>query len=327
MKELFRIIDKAIYIPAADLYLDAGKQKPCGFISHAHSDHLARHKTILCTPETAQLLKIRLKNTNYISLPYSQSYVLNQATITLLPAGHILGSAQIFIETENGTILYTGDFRLKHSRTAQKIALRQADVLIMESTFGLPHYRFPSRQSVEEELLQLLQKNLATGITPVIFAYSLGKGQEALHLLGNSGLPVAVHDIILNYARIYEKNGIDFGKFEKFKRSDWRGKILLMPTQARYERYFREMENKFTIYLSGWGIDLQAAGRFNVDRVLPYSDHADFDELIEFARQVNPQVVYCTHGFEQFISTLRENGFDARPLHPAAQMVLFETGK
>jgi Cft2 family RNA processing exonuclease len=100
-----------------------------------------------------------------------------------------------------------------------------------------------------------------------------------------------------------------------------------MPTQARYEKYFTRMENKYTIYLSGWGIDNQAASRFRVDRVLPYSDHADFRELIEFVRQVNPRVVYCTHGFEEFITTLRENGFDARPLQPADQLDLFASGK
>jgi Cft2 family RNA processing exonuclease len=324
MNDLFSVIDKSVYVPAADLYLDAGKQKPYGFISHAHSDHLARHKTIICTPETAQLLKIRLKGTNYITLPYGQPYLLNQATVTLLPAGHILGSAQIFIETAQGTVLYTGDFRLKHSRTAAGIALRRADVLIMESTFGLPHYLFPPRQSVEEELLQLLRQNLAADITPVVFAYSLGKSQEVLHLLGNSGLPVAVHETIVNYARIYEKHGINFGKFEKFRKSAWRGKILLMPTQARYEKYFTMMENKFTIYLSGWGIDAQAARRFKVDRVLPYSDHADFGELIEFARQVQPDVIFCTHGFEEFIITLRAQGFDARPLLPATRIDLIE---
>lgn len=324
MKDLFQIIDKSIYIPAADLYLDASKKKHFGFISHAHSDHLARHQTILCTPETAQLLQIRLKQTSYHTTPCRQPVKLINSTITLLPAGHILGSAQIFIETDSGTVLYTGDFRIKHSRTAEKIALRNCHTLIMESTFGLPHYRFPSRSSVEEELLHLLKKNLSRGITPIIFAYSLGKGQEVLHLLGNSGLPVAVHEVILNYTRIYEKNGIDFGKFENFRKSDFRGKILLMPTQARYERYFLSMENKFSIYLSGWGIDPQAASRFKVDQVLPYSDHADFDELIEYVKQVEPQVVYCTHGFEEFIGILRREGFDARSLQSAAQTDLFE---
>jgi len=322
MNALFQIRDQAIYIPAADMYLDAAKKKPRGFISHAHSDHLARHQTILCTPETAQLLKIKLKSTSYLSLPYMQSYMLDHAVVTLLPAGHILGSAQIFIETSEGTILYSGDFRLRDSRTAQKITLRQADVLIMESTFGLPHYQFPSRQSVEDELLYLLKKNLDNQMTPVVFAYSLGKGQEALHLLGNSGLPVAVHESILGYAKVYQKFGLDFGTFEKFHKSDYRGKILLMPTQARYERFFSIMENKFSIYLSGWGMDPQAAGRFKVDKVLPYSDHADYTELIEFARQVNAKFVFCTHGFEEFITTLRNHGIDARPLRSVEKVDL-----
>jgi Cft2 family RNA processing exonuclease len=136
-----------------------------------------------------------------------------------------------------------------------------------------------------------------------------------------------VHEVILKYVRVYEKNGIDFGVFENFRKSDFRDKILLMPTQARYERYFSAMGNKYSIYLSGWGIDPQAKARFRVDRVLPYSDHADFDELIEFVQRVHPKVIYCTHGFEEFIGTLHSHGFDARPLHTAGQLDLLDVIK
>jgi len=320
---IFHLDDKVIYIPSAKLHLDSPLKKSFGFVSHAHSDHIAKHQTILCTDKTAQLINFRLKNPKCITLSYFESKRIGDAEITLLPAGHILGSAQIFIKTDQGSLLYTGDLRTKPSRTVEEHFIQKCDILIMESTFGLPHYCFPPREELEDLLLSKLSEKLNQGITPIIFAYSLGKGQEALHLLGNSGLPIAVDYTILRYAKIYEKYDIDFGTYELFKRSNFKGKILLLPISYRRNRYVESIENKYTLYLSGWGMDESAPHRLGVDEVLPYSDHADFNELIEFASRVEAKEIYCTHGFDQFVSILRSKGFNARPLFAPQQMELF----
>jgi Cft2 family RNA processing exonuclease len=322
-KNLFQIEDKSVFIPAAQIHLDSKDRKSLGFVSHAHIDHIAKHNKIICTDKTAQFIQFRLKKPNCLEMPYSKSIELNNAKVTLIPAGHILGSAQILIETDKSSLLYTGDFRTGPSRTAEQHEVRQVDIVIMESTFGMPQYCFPPRREVEELLIKILREKLEQEITPIVFAYALGKSQEVLHLLGNSGLPVAVDYSILKYARIYEKFNIDFGSYQIFKRSQFKGKVLLLPTGFRRNRYVESIENKYTIYLSGWGMDSSARYRLGVDEVIPYSDHADFNELIEFATKVDAREIYCTHGFDQFASILRDKGYNARPLFKPVQLELF----
>ena len=308
------IYDKDIYIPGADLWLDSDRVKPFGFISHAHGDHIARHKKIICSKPTGDIIRRRLKNPAFTSYDYNEVLMLNENRVTFHPAGHILGSTQIKIEKDGKSLLYTGDFRLKESRTAEPFQLIKADVLIMETTFGKPQYIMPPREQSEQKLIETCRKKLKNGITPIVFAYTLGKGQEALKLLSDAGLPVAVDYMIMQYVPIYKKYGISFGEFEKFKKSEFRNKILLLPPNARNRRFMQSIENIYTIFLSGWGMSDKSSTRFNVDEVIPYSDHADYDELLKLVEMVNPQEVYCTHGFDEFVNTLNNSGYKAYKL-------------
>jgi Cft2 family RNA processing exonuclease len=323
MDEIFESHNDTIYLPTAGLFLDDKKKQAFGYISHAHGDHIAHHSKILCTPETARILSLRLKKPDYLTLPFFRKTKMNGNSVTLLPAGHILGSSQIYYETSEGSLLYTGDFRTKPSRTAESLTYQSCDVLIMETTFGSPRYRFPPRKEVEEELLTLVRHKLSRGTTPVVFVYPLGKAQEALHLLCHANLPVAVDYSILRYVYVYEKLGVKFGDYEKFKPSDYRDKVVLLPIMARKNKQVEKIVDKFTIFLSGWGMDVNAAKRFGVDAVLPYSDHADFDELLNFVDRVHPQKVYCTHGIDSFVAILKEKGYWSKPLSEPDQHDLF----
>jgi Cft2 family RNA processing exonuclease len=323
MDEIFQSINDSIYLPGADLFLDARKKQEFGFISHAHGDHIARHSKILCTPETSRILSLRLRKPSYQTLPFFRKTKINGNSITLLPAGHILGSSQIYYETHEGSLLYTGDFRTKSSRTAESLTYQTCDVLIMETTFGSPRFRFPPRKEVEEELLTLIRQKLSRGTTPIVYAYPLGKAQEALHLLCHAKLPVAVDYSILRYVYVYEKLGVKFGNYERFKHSEYRAKVLLLPVMARKNKYLERIVDKYTIFLSGWGMDNDAAKRFGVDVVLPYSDHADYDELLSFVDRVHPKKIYCTHGIDAFVAILKEKGYWSKPLTESDQKNLF----
>ncbi len=306
--------DRDILIDHLNLWLDSTRVKEFGFISHGHADHIARHRKIICSQPTADFIKIRLKNPQYQDLKYNESFEIDDTKITLHPAGHILGSSQIKIETNNISLLYTGDFRISPAKTVESFQFVETDLLIMETTFGLPHYKFPSRESMESELLELCYTALKAGKTPIVFAYTLGKGQEALKIISDAGLPVAVDYSILRFVPIYQKYGIAFQKFSKFNKSNLAGKINILPVNARYRKDFRNSNNIFSIYLSGWGIDKNAQYRMGVDKVLPLSDHADYEELIQLVETVKPQKVYCTHGFEQFVDTLNSAGYKAELL-------------
>jgi Cft2 family RNA processing exonuclease len=323
MNDIFQLRNGELFLPAADLYLDAKKKKSFGYISHAHGDHSANHHSILCTPQTARLAAIRLKNPNCQMIPFFRKIKYNQVSVTLLPAGHIRGSAQLYCESSSGRFLYTGDFRTRPSRTAESFIYQSCDVLIMETTYGNPRYCFPPRREVEEAILGLVRQKLNQGITPVVFAYPLGKAQEALHLLSHAKIPVAVDYSILRFVRVYEKLGVKFGSYEKFRRSDHRDKILLLPVMYRRSNYIEKLPDKYTIFLSGWGMDPSAPARFGVDDVFPYSDHADFEELLSFVDRVSPDRIYCTHGINDFVGILREKGYNSQLLLEPDQRSLF----
>ena len=314
---------KHAYIPDIDLHLDAGRQQPYGFISHAHTDHTARHKKILSSEATAAFLQTRLKNPVVQTLAFGKYLETGGTRISLHPAGHILGSAQILIENSKGRLLYTGDFRTLPANTVEPFRQVTCDTLIMETTFGQPKYRFPDRKDVLENLDRIIIQKLNEGITPVVLVYPLGKGQEILYHLSRRSYPVAVDYPIIRLAWIYEKFGISFGAYERFRRSEYRSKVLLLPASYRFQNYLKGMEDKYLIYMSGWGMDPSAKFRLGVDEVLPFSDHADFNQLIEFVHQVQPEKVFITHGYDSFVYYLRKEGFKAGLLEETPQLSLF----
>ncbi len=322
---MFTIDQKTIYLPDAGLYLDSRKRRKFGFASHAHADHLASHDQILASPATCDLARLRTKAASrLIPLEYDTPYEINQGKITLYPAGHILGSAQLIYESDGRKLLYSGDYRPGKSHTVEDAVIPRADVLIMETTFGRPHYVFPPREEVEAELVAIVREKLAAGMTPVVFGYSLGKGQELMHVLSNAGLPLAVEYSILRFVRIYQKYGVTFGPHEKFRRSEPYGKVLLLPAHQRSMRYIQRLENTYKIYMSGWAVDEKTQFRLGVDRALPYSDHADFNELMQYVGQVGAEEVYCTHGFDDFVTILKQRGVNAQKLIPGSQLELFD---
>jgi len=183
---------KGVWLPQAGWWLDAQARAERSFVSHAHSDHIARHKEILCTPATARMLHARMPGRRIVTeLPFGRRHPLEFGiNATLHPAGHILGSAQILLEHEaHGSLLYTGDFKLRASLAAEKCATPRADVLIMETTFGLPRYVFPPEQEVIAQLVEFCRNAVAEGATPALLCYSLGKSQEVLRALAPANLP------------------------------------------------------------------------------------------------------------------------------------------
>jgi Cft2 family RNA processing exonuclease len=313
--------DKALYVPALDLWMDAGRVKDFSFVSHAHTDHATRHRKVLATPETLTLLEHRRGRTQAVTAYFGQPLTIEDHQVTLFPAGHILGSAQILIEGEQ-RLIYTGDFKLRPGACARPAEVNVCDILVMECTFGQPHYIFPPFEQTLERLIDFIDKTLLEGMTPVVLGYTLGKGQEALKIVGQAGYTTAVHESIYSIARIYEKFGVEFGTYEKFTGNDLEGKVVVAPTYLRRKQLREQIKRFRTVYLTGWGLDPDRRFALGVDLILPLSDHADFNELVEYVRRVNPKKVYTVHGFPQFAAHLRELGFDARHL-PEQQMELF----
>lgn len=314
-------LENGLKLTKADLAIDFRRRQPRAFISHAHGDHIARHEFALCTPETAALYQHRLGKRRTLAMHYRQPIEWGGLRLTVFPAGHCLGSAMLLAEDGEQSLLYTGDFKLGESATAERAELPHADILVIESTFGHPDYRLPPRREALDQLFALVRETIASGATPVVQAYALGKGQEVTRLLTDQGIPVLQHRDVFAVSQVYESCGMELGEYRKYTGSAVPGWVVVAPsTVGQLEGLGRQVR----IAVTGWAVDQRAKYRLRVDHAIPLSDHADYDELFEAVERVAPRVIYCTHGHESFVYRLREAGHDAHPLGRASQKSLFE---
>lgn len=316
---------KGLWLPQVDCWLDAQNSTLRSIISHAHSDHVGRHKEIICSPPTARLLRARMpgRRIEHV-LPFGQTEALTADTsVTLHPAGHILGSSLVELRNELGTLLYTGDFKLRPGFAAEPCQPVKADLLIMETTFGLPRYEFPPEAAVVGNIIDFCQDTISAGRIPVLFCYSLGKTQEVLRALQPAGLPVMLHDSALRLTRIYEQFGYQFPAYQAFDADTAGGHVVIGPPQHQQGGFLRHIPARRTAMISGWALDSGATYRYRCDAAFPLSDHADFNDLIRFVEQVQPRQILTLHGFaREFARTLRERGWDATAIGHENQLDL-----
>jgi Cft2 family RNA processing exonuclease len=255
-----------------------------------------------------------------------------ESTITLHPAGHIHGSAQCLINhAQHGTLLYTGDFNPRASRTAEPCAAPRADTLVMETTFGKPQYVFPPTEKILADIAAFCRDTLANGATPILYAYTLGKSQELLASLAGAQLPVMLHPETHRITRVYETLGAGanlafppYALFDADPRA-FAGHVVICPPQwgSNDSAFLQKIPARRTALISGWAIDRATIYRSRCDAAFPLSDHADFDDLLRFVELVQPRLVYTTHGFaDEFARTLRARGVEAWPLGRDTQMDL-----
>src|SRR6266542_1972697 len=316
--------ERGVYLPEQDLWLDPWDAKPFAFVSHAHSDHIAPHKEIILSERTARLLQARMPGTRIEHvLPFGEQRRVHDADVTLLPAGHIFGSAQLFLSSGNETLLYTGDFKLRHGKSAEAAEWREADTLIMETTFGLPRYQFPPTEQLIAQIVAFCRDAIEEGAVPVLLGYSLGKAQEILCSLDGAGLTTMLHGSVYRMTRIYEQFGQSFCNYVRYNANEVAGKVLICPPSTNRSQMLEKIPHRRVAMISGWAVDPNAIYRYGVDAAFPLSDHADYDDLIRYVGLVRPRRVFTLHGFAaEFASDLRMRGVEAWALSEENQMEL-----
>jgi DNA ligase-1 len=316
--------ERGVYLPEQEIWLDPWDAKPFAFVSHAHSDHIAPHDEIIVSERTARLMQARMpgERREHV-LNFGEKTTIRGLDITLVPAGHIFGSAQFFLETESGSLLYTGDFKLRQGRSAEPAEWRHAETLIMETTFGLPRYRFPPTDEIIAQIVAFCRDALESGAVPVLLGYSLGKAQEILCALSGAGLKPMLHGTVHRMTRIYEQFGQEFCEYERYNASDVAGKVLICPPNVTRSRMLEKIKEKRVAMISGWAVEPNAIYRYQVDAAFPLSDHADYTDLIRYVELVKPERVLTLHGFAaEFARDLRERGIEAWALSEENQMEL-----
>jgi Cft2 family RNA processing exonuclease len=232
-----------------------------------------------------------------------------------------------------GSLLYTGDFKLRESLTVELARPPRADVLVMESTYGQPLFRFPPWKSVAAQLVDLVEGAFRAGRQPIVLGYSLGKAQETTRLLTDAGFPVTLHGAVHSMAEIHRRLGIELGTYRRYAFEDFHGPkaldlrergVLVAPPNCARAGFCTRFENPCRIVMTGWAILKNAVYRYGVEHALPLSDHADFDELMELIERVQPKKIFSHHGYREFPEILKAKGFDAELARPDEQLTLFD---
>jgi putative mRNA 3-end processing factor len=315
-------------VPGSVLWFDARRRKPCTFVSHAHGDHIGRHDRVIATAGTLALMRHRLgdKSTgDALPVRYRKPFGLGDYTLELFPAGHVLGSAQIKVTHGDVALCYTGDFCLEPTLTAEPAEVVRCDVLVMESTFGLSRHVFPPKSEVLASVKKFVDDALTDGATPVLLGYTLGKSQEILKFLGDSGYPCRAHASVMAVNKIYEEHGVALGHVKALGKTPVaKGEVVVVPPHLKRTAEIERIGRRRTAVLTGWAIEREARFRYRADAAFPLSDHADFPALLGYARATGARKVFTVHGYaEELARALRAEGIRAEPLKAQRQLDLF----
>lgn len=319
-----QFLDTGIFVPELELWLDPAVPCPTAWLSHAHSDHARGiHGQVLATSETIELYQMRWPDPDGIRrvtrLALGQPVEFRGARLTAIPAGHILGAAQLRMEYRGETVVYTGDMKRKPPIAGTTAEVAACDRLILESTFGLPIYYFLSREEAIERIVAFARTTLADGAAPVFLGYALGRGQEIAHVLCEAGIPTAVHGAIAKFIPVYERAGFRFDGWQRYDSSRMSGCALVVTPGMRSILEASRQDCRIA-YVSGWAALANARARARAEELIPYSDHAGFDELLEIVEASGARRVNLVHGYkEPLAKILRDRGIDAHASHAAAR--------
>ena len=319
--DLLITTDAGLYCPAGDLYIDPWQSVPRAVITHAHADHArpgsARYLT---SSEGRDLLQTRLGPETVVdALPYGEAITFGGVSLSLHPAGHILGSSQVRIEHRGDVWVVSGDYKTAADRTCAPFEPVRCRVFVTESTFGLPIFRWPAQSVVFEELNAWWRANAAEGRASLVFAYSLGKAQRVLSGLDASIGPIYAHGAVQRMTEVYRRAGIELPPAGyagvAAARRDWNGALILAPPSARTSPWSRRFGDFASAFVSGWMQIRGARRRRSIERGFVLSDHADWDDLQRTIRATGATRVLVTHGsVAPLVRFLNEQGLDAAPL-------------
>lgn len=260
---------------------------------------------MLATPETLAIVKARYGETAatvYQALAYGERLMLGEVALSLIPAGHVLGSAQVMLEWRGTRVVISGDYKRRADPTCQPFEVMTCDLYITEATFGLPVFRHPD---TEAEVARLLHSHqLFPERTHLLGAYALGKAQRLVRMLRIAGYdkPIYLHGAMLALMDLYQALGVDLGELRPathLKGDKLAGEIVVAPPSAIADRWSRRFADPVTAVASGWMRVRARARQSRAELPLVISDHADWDELLQTIQDVQAEEVWVTHGNEE----------------------------
>jgi putative mRNA 3-end processing factor len=314
--------ERGLYCEPADAYIDPARAVERALITHGHSDHARPgHGAVLATAETIEIMKIRLGPEaagRFEAAPLGTPMSLGGVSVRFVPAGHILGSAQVVLEWNGGRAVVSGDYKRAADPTCAPFEPIACDVFVTEATFALPVFRHENASREVGRLIASLARNPERA--HLVGVYGLGKCQRVIRLARDAGYdaPVYLHGALVALTELYQRLGVDLGDARPAldaKPAELAGALVLCPPGAVADRWSRRFPDPLTAFASGW---MRIRGRVRqsgVELPLVISDHADWPELIETVVETGAEDVWVTHGREDaLVYELGRRGLRARAL-------------
>ncbi len=318
MDDLLKRTERGLFCSQGDFFVDPTRAVHRAVITHAHSDH-ARWgcRQYLAASESEHLLRMRLgEQARFHFARYGQRITVGGVQVSFHPAGHILGSAQVRIEHRGRIVVVTGDYKLGADPTCESWEPVKCDLLVTESTFGLPVYRWQPQQQVVDAINDWWRTNRDAGKCSVLYGYAVGKSQRLLAGLDPSIGPIFTHGAVEKGTAAYRDSGVDLPETTYVGsvdgKPDWRGAMVVAVPSAHGTTWLRRFGKISTAAASGWMAVRGVRRQRSVDRGFVLSDHVDWPSLLEAVRACEPETTWVTHGYSaQAARYLNEIGFNA----------------
>ncbi len=321
MAALIQETPSGLYCEAGDFYIDPWRRVPRAVITHAHADHARPGSAkYLATREGRRILRTRLgPSADIETIPYGETMSLNGVTLSFHPAGHVLGSAQVRVESGGEVWVVSGDYKIEPDRTCASFERVRCHTFITESTFGLPVYRWLPQQEIFDDINRWWIQCRDEGIVAVLLAYSLGKAQRLIAGVDASIGPIYCHTAVEQLNQDYRDSGIDLPPTwlpsQAPARKGWGGVLVVAPPAVTGSAWLNKFGEVSLAMASGWMMTRGTRRWQSVDRGFPLSDHADWPGLLKAIEETEAEQILVTHGHTgPMVRWLRENGKQARAI-------------
>ncbi|MET0182013.1 MAG: ligase-associated DNA damage response exonuclease [Caulobacterales bacterium] len=314
---------EGIYVPAADAYIDPTRPVTRAIITHGHADHArAGHGSVLATPDTLAIMAARY-GADFTGVKqaarYGETTRFSGLTVSLHPAGHVLGSAQVSLEMNGKRAVVSGDYKRQPDPTCPLFEVIPCDLFVTEATFALPVFRHPP---AADEIAKLLaSRTLFPDRAHLVGAYALGKAQRVIALLRQAGhdAPIYLHGALIALTQLYEAHGVELGELRPAlgaSKAELAGAIVMCPPSAIQTPWARRFPDPITAFASGWMRVRARARQRQVELPLVISDHADWPDLQRTIKDTGAPEVWITHGEADALAHwCKGEGIDAKALH------------
>ena len=313
---------EGLYCAPGDFFVDPVRPVARAVITHGHSDHArAGHGLVLATQPTLDIMGVRYGEDfagQVQALAYGEVVNRGGVEVSLVPAGHVLGSAQVVVRWKGMTVVVSGDYKRRRDPTCARFEPVPCDVFVSEATFALPVFCHPADADEIAKLVKSAQQFPER--THLVGAYALGKAQRVIMLLREAGYDktIYVHGALERLNALYESHGVNLGPLAPATSEDGgdlAGEIVIAPPSAIADRWARRFADPVSAFASGWMRVRARARQQGVELPLVISDHADWDELTGTVAELAPGELWITHGREEALARWAElNGIAARPL-------------